>query len=44
VPAFRNLYELCEHNFVRFYRNVEEIASKSKEQREQILRTTQACK
>ena len=43
VPAFRNLFAVCDNNFERFYAQVEVIAKLSAEQRIETLQTANQC-
>ncbi len=44
VPAFRKIFNLCESDFIKFYRYVEEISKLPEAQRETILISTNACR
>ena len=43
VPAFRNLFVLCESNFEKFYMRVALIAKMPEEKRKQTLQSANAC-
>ena len=43
VPAFRNLFTLCDRDFEKFYLRVEMIAKSSEEERVELLQSARNC-
>ncbi len=43
VPAFKNIYTLCDNDFVRFYARVKQISKLPIDKREQEVLHTQSC-
>ncbi len=44
VPVFHNIFDLCESDFIKFYRYVEKISKLPEVQRETMLISTEACR
>lgn len=44
VPAFKNIYQLCDNDFKRFYARAKEISKLPIKEREQEVLNTQSCR